>query len=81
MLPTKYHPFCWGITMFKTQWGRDKMATIFLNDIFLNENDWISITISLKYVPKGPINNIPALVPIMAWLGAGQATSHYLSDG
>ena len=25
------------------------------------------IKISLKFVPKGPINNIPALVQIMAW--------------
>ena len=35
--------------------------------IFLNENVWISIKISLKVVPKGPINNIPAKVQIMAW--------------
>ena len=35
--------------------------------IFLNENVRISIKISLKIVPKGPINNIPALVQIMAW--------------
>ena len=35
--------------------------------IFLNGNVIISITISLKFVPKGPINNIPALVQIMAW--------------
>ena len=35
--------------------------------IFLNENVWIPIKISLKFVPKGPINNIPALVQIMAW--------------
>ena len=35
--------------------------------IFLNENVWISIKISLKFVPKGWINNIPALVSIMAW--------------
>ena len=35
--------------------------------IFLNENVIISIKISLKFVPKGPINNIPALVQIMAW--------------
>ena len=35
--------------------------------IFLNENVWISIKISLKFVPNGPINNIPALVQIMAW--------------
>ena len=30
--------------------------------IFLNENVWIVIEISLKFVPKCPINNIPALV-------------------
>ena len=35
--------------------------------IFLNENLWISIKILLKFVPKGPINSIPALVMIMAW--------------
>ena len=34
--------------------------------IFLNENVWIPIKISLKFVPKGPINNIPALFQIMA---------------
>ena len=30
--------------------------------IFLNENVWIPVKISLKYVPEGPINNIPALL-------------------
>ena len=30
--------------------------------IFLNENILISIKISLEFVPKGQINNIPALV-------------------
>ena len=30
--------------------------------IFLNENVWISIKISVKFVPMDPINNIPALV-------------------
>ena len=37
------------------------MAAIF-KCIFLNENVLISIKISLKLVPKGQINNIPALV-------------------
>ena len=32
------------------------------NCIFLNENIWISIKSSLKFVPKCPINNIQALV-------------------
>ena len=39
--------------------------------IFLNDNIWIPINISLKFVPKGPINNIPALVQIMAWRRPG----------
>ena len=39
--------------------------------IFLDENVSISIDISLKYVPKCPINNIPALVQIMAWRRPG----------
>ena len=39
--------------------------------IFLNENGLISIKISLNFVPKGSINNIPALVQIMAWCQSG----------
>ena len=39
--------------------------------IFLNENVWIPIEISLKFVPMGPINNIPTLVQIMAWRRPG----------
>ena len=39
--------------------------------IFLNENVWIPIKISLEFVPKGPINNIPILVWIMAWRRPG----------
>ena len=51
------------------------MAAIFADVIFiyifLNENIWISITISLKFVPNGPINNIPSLVQKMAWHKTG----------
>ena len=43
----------------------------FFKRIFLNENLIVSIKISLKFVPKGPINNIPALVQIMAWRWPG----------
>ena len=39
--------------------------------IFVNENVRILIKISLKFVPKGPINNNPALVQIMAWRRSG----------
>ena len=35
--------------------------------IFLNENAQVSLKISLKFVPKFRINNIPALVQIIAW--------------
>ena len=42
-----------------------------LKYIFLNKNVWISIEISLKFVPEVPINNIPALVQIMAWRRPG----------
>ena len=53
-----------------THWGRDKMAAI-SQTIFLNGNLWISIKISLKFVPKGLFNNIPELVQIMAWRRLG----------
>ena len=39
--------------------------------ILFNENVQISITIQLKFLPKGPIDNIPALVQIMAWCWTG----------
>ena len=39
--------------------------------IFLNENVIIFIKISLKFVPKGRINIILALVQIMAWRRPG----------
>ena len=53
----------------------DKMAAILADDIFncifLNENDKILIKISLKYVPRSPIDNKPALVQVMAWRQIG----------
>ena len=39
--------------------------------IFLNESIRIVTENSLKFVPKGLINNIPALVQIMAWRRPG----------
>ena len=58
-----------------THWGRDKMAAKFLTTIS-NAFAWMKIyknpiKISLKLVRKGPINNIPALVQIMAWRRPG----------
>ena len=60
----------WFNTLGPRQNGRHFPEDI-LKCIFLNENVWISIRISLKFVPKGPINNIPALVQITAWRRPG----------
>ena len=45
----------------------------FTDDMFkyLNKNVWISIKISLNFVPKDPINNNSPLVQIMAWCRPG----------
>ena len=57
-------------TLRPRQNGR-RFADDIFKCIFLNENVWIPIKISLKFVPQGPINNIPALVQIMAWRRPG----------
>ena len=57
-------------TLRPSQNGRHFPDDIF-KCTFLNENAWISIKISLKFVPKGPMNKIPALVQIMAWHRSG----------
>ena len=57
-------------TLRPRQNGRHFADNIF-KCIFLNENAWISLKISLKFVPKVQINNIPALVQIMAWRRSG----------
>ena len=57
-------------TLMLRQNGRHFADDTF-NRIFVNENVRISIRFSLKFVPKGPINNIPALVQIMAWRRPG----------
>ena len=57
-----------------TRWGRDKIAAIF-QTTFSNEFSWMEMyefrKISLKFVPKVPINTIQALVQIMAWRLSG----------
>ena len=56
----------WVNTLGPRQNGQHLPDEIF-NCIFLNEKVWISIKISLRFVPKGPIDNIPPLVQIMSW--------------
>ena len=53
-------------TLRPRQNGRHFADDIFKR-IFLNENVWISIKLSLKFVSKEVINNNSALVQIMAW--------------
>ena len=59
-----------------THWGRDNMAAIsqttFSNAFSWMKNAWISLKISLKFVPNVRIDNIPALVQIMAWRRPGE---------
>ena len=57
-------------TLRPRQNGR-RFADDIFKRIFVNENIRISIKISLKFVPKGPINNNPTLVQIMAWRRSG----------
>ena len=57
-------------TLMPRQNGRHLAEDTFKR-IFLNLNVRILIKILLKFVFKGPINNIPGLVPIMAWCLSG----------
>ena len=65
-----------------SHWGQDKMVSIFLTT-FSNAFSWmkmyISVMISLEFVLKGPINNIPTLVQIMALHHPGATNTGYLS--
>ena len=61
------YPFSSWITMTRLNTLRPRrneqnFADDIFKRIFFNENVRISIKISLKFVPEGPINNIPALV-------------------
>ena len=67
-----WHRFyrAWFHTLRPRQNGRHFADDTF-KPIFLNENIRISIKISLKFVPKVPVNNMPALVQTMAWRRPG----------
>ena len=68
------HTMCMILNTLRPRQNGRHFADDILKYIFLNKNVWISIEISLKFVPKGPINNIPALVQIMAWRRPGDKT-------
>ena len=65
-----YIMICSFNTLRPRQNGRH-FADDILKCIFLNENVWISINISMRFVPSGPINNVPTFVQVMAWRRPG----------
>ena len=73
-----YHVhYSWDVVdlMMSTHLPLDTLTHHFPNNIFkcifVNEKFCILIQISLKFIPKGPIDNILALVQIMAWCWSG----------
>ena len=60
-------PCCHDFNTLRLRRNGQHFADDIFRRIFFNENVWISIKISLKCVPKGPVNNITALVQILAW--------------
>ena len=70
-IPWLQPQICIGVNSLRPRQNGRHFADDIFKCIFLNENVWIPIKISLKFVPKGPIDNIPALVQIMAWRRPG----------
>ena len=74
LLQSSTKPWIWCVGMCNTLRLR-QVGCHFTDDIlkciFFNENIWISLKISLKFVPTVPINNILALVQIKAWYRPG----------
>ena len=76
LLPaSNYSPFD---RKFRNRWNtlrRRQNGRLFADDnfkcIFLNGNVCISIKVSLKFVPNGPIDNKSALVQMMTWHRVG----------
>ena len=83
ILHSQYHGCWWsddtrspgiihhGINTLRLGRNRRHFADNIFKCLFLTENVWILIKISLKFVPRKSINNMPALVPIMAWRRLG----------
>ena len=85
LLYLRFNPYHSGLLYL--HWGNNEFVPVQVNTlrprkndhhfqdifkcIFLNENIWISIKISLKFVPNDLIKNIPALLQMMAWRRSG----------
>ena len=61
----------WHLNSLRPRRNRHYNAGDIFKCIFLKENVWIPTKFWLKFIPKGPFNNIPALVQIMAWRRPG----------
>ena len=64
-------PWCQWVNSLRPRQNGRLFADDTFKRIFLNENIIISTKNSLKFVLKGLINNIPALVLIVAWRRPG----------
>ena len=62
---------CYSFNSLRLRLNRRPFAVDTFKCIFLNENDRISIKISLKFGTGGPVDHIPTLVQIMAWCRPG----------
>ena len=72
ILITRYRPAVQqGLNTLRPRQNGRHFADAIFKCIFLNENVWIPIKVSLEFVSQGPINNIPALVQVMAWRRSG----------
>ena len=60
-----------GVSTLRPRQNDRHFADDTFKRIFLNEDTRISIKMSLNFVPKGPTNNILALVQITAWRRPG----------
>ena len=72
-LPLYQATWCYYVSLnsLRPRQNRRHFADDVFKYNFLNENVWIPIKISLNFVPSGPINDMSALVQIMAWRRPG----------
>ena len=62
---------CHAFDILRPRQNGRHFADNILKCVFLKENIWMLLKISLKFVPEVRINNIPVLVKIMAWCRPG----------
>ena len=78
--------FFFGVNTLRSKQNDRHFADDIFKYIFLNEDIWISIDISLNFVPNGHFNNIPAMVQCLAptrwqaiiWTNDGKFTEAYM---